>query len=140
MAIASFVKTFFLFNNNPEIVVYNNHIKIPTLNRQIKQTTTQFQSLAPIKFYQQKNGYSHNMYSAVDIMDSYDAILAGKKPLIEPEVFKDKIVVIGANVPTSVGLNDNKNTPMSANHPGVDIQATVIDNLIHYDFLKIIPN
>ncbi len=134
------MKTFLLFNNNPEIVVYNNYIKFPTLNRQIKQKTTQFQSFAPIKFYKQKNGYSHNMYSAVDIMDSYDAILAGKKPLIEPEVFKDKIVVIGANVPTSVGLNDNKNTPMSANHPGVDIQATVIDNLIHYDFLKIIPN
>ena len=134
------MQAFLLANDNPEIIVYDNWIKIPTLNRQIRQKTTQFQSFAPIKFYKQKSGYSHNMYSAVDIMDSYDAILAGKKPLIKPEVFKDKIVIIGANVPTSVGLNDNKNTPILANHPGVDIQATVIDNIMHNDFLKVTPN
>lgn len=94
----------------------------------------------PIRFYKMYNtGYSHIKYSTVDIMDSYDLLKAGKKPIIDPEIFKDKIVVFGANVPASAGLNDNKNSSIAVNHPGVDLQATVIDNLINNDFLHIIP-
>ena len=85
-------------------------------------------------------GYSHKKYSSVDIMDSYDLLRAGKKPIINPEEFKNKIVVLGANVPASAGLNDNKNSSIAVNHPGVDLQATVIDNLLNNDFLRIIPN
>ena len=73
-------------------------------------------------------------------MESYEAIRLGKKPKLEPEIFKDKIVLIGANVPAGTGLNDNKNTSISVNHPGVDIQATAIDNILHNDFLKIAPH
>ena len=95
----------------------------------------------PIRFYKMYNdGYSHIKYSTVDIMDSYDLLKAGKKPIIDPAIFKDKIVVLGANVPASAGLNDNKNSSIAVNHPGVDLQATVVDNIINNDFLKIIPN
>ena len=41
------------------------------------------------------NGYSHIKYSALDIMNSYDAIIAGKTPTLDPKIFKDKIVIIG---------------------------------------------
>lgn len=95
----------------------------------------------PIRFYKMYNsGYSHIKYSTVDIMESYDLLKAGKKPIIDPAVFRDKVVVLGANVPASAGLNDNKNSSIAVNHPGVDLQATVVDNIINNDFLSIIPN
>jgi len=132
--------TFLLANNNPEIYLTNSYIKIPALNYSIKQKTTAYQSLVPVKFYKlHGNGYSHIKFSALDIMDSYDNIRAGKKSIVNPDFFKDKIVVVGANVPAGTGLNDNKNTPIISNHPGVDIQATAIDNILHNDFLKVIP-
>ena len=134
------MQTFLLANNNPKLVVKDSAIKFPELGYKITQKTTQYQSVVPIKFYKLWQGYSHQKISAVDVMDSYDNILAGKKPVIDPAVFKNKIVVIGANVPTGTGLNDNKNTPISVNHPGVDIQATAIDNILHNDFLFVIPN
>ena len=94
----------------------------------------------PIRFYKMYDtGYSHIKYSTVDIMDSYDLLKAGKKPIIDPAIFKNKIVVFGANVPASAGLNDNKNSSVAVNHPGVDLQATVIDNLLNNDFLHVIP-
>ena len=135
------MKTFLLANNNPKMVVSDKLIEFPNLKYQIKQKTTVFQSIVPLRFYKFSNeGYSHQKISAIDVMDSFDNIQKGQKPIIEPELFKGKIVVIGANVPTGTGLNDNKNTPMATNHPGVDIQATAIDNILHNDFLKITPH
>ena len=131
------MKAFLIKNNNPQIVISNSNIYFPELNYKINQKTTPYQSVIPLRFYKLNKGYSHTKISAVDIMDSYDNLLQGKQPVINPEIFKDKIVVIGANVPAGTGLNDNKNTPVTANHPGVDIQATAIDNIIHNDFLKV---
>ena len=132
------MNTYLMANNFPQITVTDKEIKLPKFN--IKQKTTKYQSIVPIKFYKLRRGYSHPAFSAVDIMDSYDNLNSGKKPVINPEIFKDKIVIIGANVPTGAGLNDNKNTPISVNHPGVDIQACAIDNIMHNDFLKIVPD
>ncbi|MGN0017749.1 MAG: CHASE2 domain-containing protein [Candidatus Gastranaerophilaceae bacterium] len=76
--------------------------------------------------------YTHKTFSAVDILDSIDAIKAGKKPKINPSVFDNKIVFVGANAKASgLGLEDALPTPMQSKHPGVDIQATNLDNLIH---------
>ena len=131
----------FLEFYRPEKIVLNDHsIEIPELKYTISQKQTKYHWVIPIKFYKLfGNGFSHLKYSALDIMDSYDAISAGKKPKINPEIFNDKIVVIGANVPASDGLLDSKNTALIMNHPGVDIQATAIDNVIHNDFLKNVP-
>ena len=133
------MRTFMLLNKNPKIVVKNSEIEFPEYNYKVKQKTTKFQSVVPIRYYQLWQGYSHQKISAIDVMDSYELIQQGKKPLIEPSVFENKIVVIGVNVPTGEGLNDNKNTPVSVNHPGVDIQATAIDNIVHNDFVKVVP-
>ncbi len=46
--------------------------------------------------------------------------------------FTGKIVLIGS---TAASLFDAKPTPMSRIHPGVEILATAIDNLIHDDYL-----
>lgn len=80
--------------------------------------------------------YSHKTYSAIDIMDSYDALTHGKRPKISPQVFEDKIVFVGGDAKAiAVGLQDVKNTPISSNFPGVDIQATNLDNILHNEFL-----
>lgn len=80
--------------------------------------------------------YSHKTYSAIDIMDSLDNIKKGKQPIISPQVFEDKIVLVGANAKAiAVGLEDVKRTPISNDQPGVDIQATNLDNILHNEFL-----
>lgn len=58
------------------------------------------------------------------------ALLDGRLPA---HVFKDKIVMVGA---TAVGIYDLRVTPFSGNCPGVEVQATVIDNLLKGDFLR----
>ena len=134
------LKTYLMLNNNPQIVLTNKKLSFPDKNYDIGQTKTYYQTVTPMRYYNLYNtGYSHKSYSALDIIDSYNAVKVGRKPTISPDTFKDKIVLIGANVPAGTGLNDNKNTPISVNHPGVDIQATAIDNIIHNDFLKVIP-
>ncbi len=57
-------------------------------------------------------------------------ILSGKIPA---ETFRDKIVLVGA---TAVGIYDLRVTPFSATYPGVEIHATVIDNILHRNFLS----
>lgn len=86
-------------------------------------------------WYRPKNEYySHNYYSAIDIIESYKLIKQGKKPIIDPSVFKDKIVVVGGNA-NSQSLEDRGNTPILVKHSGVDIQATAINNMLDNKFL-----
>ena len=134
------LKTFLMAYDNPQMIVDDKTLTFPDLDYKIKLKTTPYQSIVPIKYYKLFNGYSHQKFSAIDIMDSYDNIKHGKKAIIDPQIFKDKIVVIGANVTAGAGLNDNKNTPMVVAHPGVDIQASAIDNILHNDFLKVSPH
>jgi len=52
------------------------------------------------------------------------------------EQFRAKIVIIGSTAPS---LFDLKPTPMSQNHPGLEILATAIDNLYTGDALTLLP-
>lgn len=51
---------------------------------------------------------------------------------IPADAFRNKIVIIGA---TAVGIYDLRVTPFSAVYPGVEIHATVIDNILRRHFL-----
>ena len=42
--------------------------------------------------------------------------------------FKDKIVLVGA---TAIGIYDMRNTPFSPVYPGLEVHATVIDNILN---------
>ncbi len=57
-------------------------------------------------------------------------ILKGNLPA---GTFKDKIVIVGA---TAVGLYDLRITPFSTNYPGLEIHATVADNILRKNFLS----
>ncbi len=50
-----------------------------------------------------------------------------KQASVDPALFKDKIVVVGA---ITVGTFDLKASPLSAQYPGVEVQATAIENLL----------
>ena len=142
-----------LSENNPQVLLNDKTLEIKdSEKRKIKLLDkaflySKFRKIeaktvsVPVRYYKlHDNGYSHKKYSAVDIMDSYENLMKGKLPIINPEEFKDKYVLIGANVPAGNGLNDNKSTPVAVKHPGVDIQATALDNLIHNDFMKVLPD
>jgi adenylate cyclase len=60
---------------------------------------------------------------------SISDILKGNVP---EGTFKDKIVLVGA---TAVGLYDLRNTPFSPVYPGLEVHATVIDNILKQKFL-----
>lgn len=90
-------------------------------------------------FYKIHRGseYSHKKYSAIDLITSLENIKAGKKPIIDPAEFNNKIVFVGANAKAAaLGLEDALPTPVLQKHPGVDIQATNLDNLINNEFIR----
>jgi adenylate cyclase len=61
---------------------------------------------------------------------SAKAVIAGEVP---PGALKDKIVLVGA---TAVGVYDMRVTPFSGIFPGIEIQATIIDNILRRQFLR----
>jgi len=52
---------------------------------------------------------------------------------LSPDLFKGKIVVVGA---TATGIYDLRVTPFSPVYPGVELHATVVDNILHRNFLE----
>jgi adenylate cyclase len=60
---------------------------------------------------------------------SISDILHGRIPA---EKIRNKIVIVGA---TAIGIYDLRVTPFGATYPGVEIHATVIDNILHRNFL-----
>jgi CHASE2 domain-containing sensor protein len=71
-------------------------------------------------------------YHSVGFSEVYGDFSREKKQRKANE-FTNKIVIIGSTAPS---LFDIKATPLSRNHPGVEILATAIDNFKHGDFLR----
>jgi adenylate cyclase len=74
------------------------------------------------------NKLAHQRYSFFDIYHD----LNSQNPLYSNK-FNDKIVIIGT---TATGLGDNRTTPVSSLHPGVEILATAIDNLKNNRYMR----
>ncbi|HEX4347012.1 MAG TPA: adenylate/guanylate cyclase domain-containing protein [Vicinamibacterales bacterium] len=73
-------------------------------------------------------------YSFFDLFYSEEQILAGQKPDVDPAIFKDKIVFVGA---TGAGLFDVFETPFSHGRmPGIQIHAAVADDLLTGRFMR----
>lgn len=82
--------------------------------------------------------YSHSYYPAIDIFDSYNDIKSGAKPKIDPKEFEGAYVFIGGCA-SNEAIKDRKVTPVSPIQAGVDIQATIFENLMTGKFLQKIP-
>ncbi|MGB9836286.1 MAG: CHASE2 domain-containing protein [Candidatus Saccharicenans sp.] len=76
---------------------------------------------------------TYRSYSVAAIINSWAQMEEGKTPQINPEEFRDKIVLVGASAP---GLLDLRPSPLSPVCPGVEMQATALDNLIHRDSFR----
>lgn len=128
------LKGYMVLNNSDEATLTNKFLTAKNTDLKIPITNNYGNVQHKIKFYKIRPNsvYSHKAYSAIDIIKSNKQIKAGEKPIISPDEFKDKIVVIGAN---AINIDDNLNTPVSRKHPGPDVQATIIDNFIHNEYL-----
>lgn len=123
---------------NPDKKIVLSDKKITSQNLEIPIHNGYGGAFNNIKFYKlrENSEYAHKTYSAIDILDSLALLKQGKKPIVSPDEFKDKVVFVGANAKAiAVGLKDSKRTPMLNDYPGVDIQATNLDNILHNEFL-----
>ena len=80
---------------------------------------------------------THKAYSAASVIQSELRIQKGETPSIaDPDPFRDAYVFFGFSAP---GLFDLRPTPVSGIYPGVEISATMLDNLLANDFIRPAP-
>lgn len=80
---------------------------------------------------------THKTYSAVSVIQSELRLQNGETPAIKNlDDFKDAYVLFGFSAP---GLFDLRPTPVSGVYPGVEISATMLDNLLANDFIRSVP-
>ena len=79
---------------------------------------------------------SHQRFAVTNLIKSEYRLEHGQPSLIPPEVLKGKWVFVGLTAP---GLMDLKASPVSAVYAGVEIHATLLDNLLRGDFLRTVP-
>ena len=72
-------------------------------------------------------------YEVRHLLASEEQIQSGETPKIDPALFKDKIVFIGHS---SSGLIDVFATPFGGNMPGIQLHATMADNLLSNRFIR----
>ncbi len=81
---------------------------------------------------------THTSYSAAAIIQSELRIREGREPVIPgKDLFRDKYVFFGLSAP---GLFDLRPTPVSGIYPGVEINATALDNILSGDFIRPAPD
>lgn len=148
------LKLYLMANNTNDIILDNKYIIVPKTGVKIPYTLSSNGYLnTDIRYYDniEESDYSHNKISAGTILKTYAALKSGVTPktnpelyemkgkiqYINPDIFKDKIIIIGRNV--SGPSNDVLKTPMAIRHPGPDIQATLYDNIANNYFLTF-PN
>ena len=118
------VKEINLYNNKYDIVHATGEIKTFPLKQTKEKSVQYIKWLAP---YDNSSWVPHKQFKASDVIESYKKVRNGDVPTIDPNEFKNKIIIIGA---TANALYDLKITPMTVNFPGNAIQATAIDNLL----------
>ena len=77
---------------------------------------------------------TYKSISIASIINSWAQIEEGKEPQVPPSEFSGKIVLVGGSAP---GILDNRPTPLGGVSPGVEIHATIVDNLLRKDFVRI---
>lgn len=81
---------------------------------------------------------THRSYSAAGIIQTELRHREGETgPLTEPARFRGAHAFFGFTAP---GLHDLRASPLAAKFPGVEIQATVLDNLLNGDFMAEAPD
>jgi adenylate cyclase len=76
---------------------------------------------------------THANYTAAAVIQSEVQIQSGEEPNLDPSLLKDKYVFFGFSAP---GLKDLRPTPVGSAYAGVEIHATMMDNLLSGDFIR----
>jgi len=80
---------------------------------------------------------TYQRYSAAAIIQSEIRMRSGETPPVDPvQAFKNKFVLFGFSAP---GLFDLRPTPVGGIFSGVEIHATMLDNLLSGDFMQSTP-
>lgn len=74
--------------------------------------------------------------SAAAVIQSELLLRTGAQPTVDPAWLRDSYVFFGLTAP---GLHDLRATPLDGVAPGVEIHATMLDNLLTGDFLREAP-
>jgi adenylate cyclase len=70
---------------------------------------------------------TYRAYSIGAVLRSYAAMQKGERPLLDPALFRDRIVFVAT---TAAGTYDLRVTPLSPFTPGVLIHMTALDNIL----------
>jgi adenylate cyclase len=76
---------------------------------------------------------THKTVNAAAIIESEMQLLSGVKPTLSPEAFRGKYIFFGPSAP---GLEDLKPTPSGGVGPGVEMHATLLDNVLSDDLIR----
>jgi adenylate cyclase len=76
---------------------------------------------------------THKAFTAAAIVQADLQIQDGQQPAVPLALLKDKYVFFGFSAP---GLFDLKPSPMTGDYPGVEIHATMLDNILSGDFMR----
>ncbi len=140
------LKMYLLANNTNKLTIDDKFIYNSKTNLKLPYTYSDATLKSLIRYYYNpQSDYSHQSISASRILDSYYALKSGITPktnpekfgndkLINPKIFKNKIIIIGSNL--SGPSQDVIKTPMNPRHPGIDVQATIFDNLNSGHYLE----
>jgi adenylate cyclase len=82
---------------------------------------------------------AYRSYEIRDLLASEEQLLSGQKPDLSPEVFKDKVVLLGM---TTSGLLDVFATPFgneSGIMPGIQVHASMADSILSNRFIGEAP-
>ena len=72
-------------------------------------------------------------YSFKDVVRSYEAISQGKPPVLDLNIFKNKICIIGH---TATATHDANANPLEPIYPNVGIHANIMNNVLERDFIR----
>ena len=76
------------------------------------------------------------VYPIGAVLRSYTDLQAGQPPLLDPALFRDKIVFVAT---TAAGTYDLRVTPLSPFAPGVLIHMSALDNILRHRHLQPAP-
>lgn len=89
---------------------------------------------AVLRFSGPAGSYAH--YGAAAVVQSELLLKEGREPVIDPRLLAGKHVLFGFTAP---GLFDLRPSPMGGVYSGVEVQATILDNLLGGGFVTPAP-
>jgi len=94
------LRAYMLANNTEKLTLTNKHLVVDKTGLKIPVFKDNGDIKHNIKFYKllPNSEYSHENYSAIDIINSNRLIKSGKKTIINPKEFDNKFVIVGATV------------------------------------------